>query len=228
MRIILTDVRSALRAAKRLREILTSPQRPQVMPALRLGQCNELTAWVYGYASLHELQQPHFHLVPSASDEALVDSLEHKTRWEYQVGRLLSAYPRLCPDEAWSLLDAWKPSSIAFLQAGAASLDPTSFAYQYRVRDICNMHATGWLAMYNDLSVAAMQAAAQLALESGQPVGWVISDVYETASSVDEENMADDEDRYGHLDEYGEPLPPLGDRNNKFGDDDDWDDSRIA
>ncbi|MFM0031015.1 hypothetical protein PQR70_32855 [Paraburkholderia madseniana] len=67
-----------------------------------------------------------------------------------------------------------------------------------------------------------------LAREAGQPVRWVITDVYETVFSVDEANKVDDEDRYGPLDEYGEPLPVLGDLNNEFGDDDDQEDSHAT
>jgi len=103
-----------------------------------------------------------------------------------------------------------------------------SFQYRERVSAICNMHETGWLVMDNDLSREAEQAVALLARNSGQPVSRVIADVYEAAPGVDAENIADDEDRYGHLDEYGEPLPPRGDLNNGSGDDDDWDDSLVA
>jgi len=103
-----------------------------------------------------------------------------------------------------------------------------SFQYRERVSAICNMHDTGWLVDDNDLSQEAEHAVALLAKESGKPVSSVRADVYEAAPGVDAENRADDEDRYGHLDEYGEPLPPLGDLNNGFGDDDDWDDSRVA
>ena len=103
-----------------------------------------------------------------------------------------------------------------------------SFQYRERVNAICDMHDTGWLADDNDLSQEALHAVALLAKESGKPVLLVKVDVYEAAPSVDAGNITDDEDRYGHLDEYGEPLPSLGDLNNGFGDDDDWDDSRLA
>lgn len=101
-------------------------------------------------------------------------------------------------------------------------------AYRERVSAICNMHDTGWLADDNDLSQEAEHAVALLAKESGKPVSSVIADVYEAAPGVDAENRADDEARYGHYDEYGEPLPPLGDLNKGLCDDDDWDDSRVA
>ncbi|HDR9260224.1 MULTISPECIES: hypothetical protein [Burkholderia] len=103
-----------------------------------------------------------------------------------------------------------------------------SFQYRERVNDICNMHQTNWLATENELSQEAQQAVAVLAKDSGQPESKVIADVYEAAPGVDAANIADDEDRYGNLDEYGEPLPPLGDRNNGSGDDDDWDDSHVS
>jgi hypothetical protein len=101
-----------------------------------------------------------------------------------------------------------------------------SSQYRERVNAICNMHDTGWLTDDNDLSQEAEHAVALLAKESGKPVSLVRDDVYEAAPDVDAGNIADDEDRYGHLDEYGEPLPTLGDLNNGFGDDDHWDDSR--
>lgn len=103
-----------------------------------------------------------------------------------------------------------------------------SFQYRERVSAICNMHDAGWLMDDNDLSQEAEHAVALLAKESGKPVSSVRADVYEAAPGVDAENGADDEDKYGNLDEYGEPLPPLGDQNKRFGDDDDWDDSGVA
>ncbi|MEM5291931.1 hypothetical protein ACFQ3P_06435 [Paraburkholderia sabiae] len=103
-----------------------------------------------------------------------------------------------------------------------------SFQYRERVNDICNMHDTDWLAAENELSQEAQQAVAVLAKDSGQPESTVIADVYAAAPGVDAANIADHEDRYGNLDEYGEPLPPLGDLNNGSGDDDDWDDSRVS
>jgi hypothetical protein len=104
----------------------------------------------------------------------------------------------------------------------------SSFQYRERVSDICNMHDRGWLTDDNDLSEEAVGAVEQLARDSGKTVASVEADVYEAAQGVDEANLADDEDKYGHLNEYGEPLPPLGDLNNNFGDDDDWDDSRVV
>jgi len=80
----------------------------------------------------------------------------------------------------------------------------------------------------NDLSQEAENAVALLAKESGNPVSSVIADVYEAAPGVDAENRADHEACYGHLDQYGEPLPPLGDLNKGRGDDDDGDDSCVA
>ncbi|MCS3390360.1 hypothetical protein [Burkholderia thailandensis] len=75
--------------------------------------------------------------------------------------------------------------------------------------------------MENDLSQEAKHAVALIARDSGQSVSLVIADVYEAAPGVDDENITYDEDRYGHFDEYGEPLPPLGDMNIGFVDDDD-------
>jgi hypothetical protein len=100
--------------------------------------------------------------------------------------------------------------------------------YRERVNAICNMHDIGWLVEENELSEEAERAVNLLARDSGKSRSQVISDVYEAAPGVDEENRSFDEDRYGNLDAYGEPLPPLGDMNNRFGDDDDWDDSRIG
>ncbi|MDR5743965.1 hypothetical protein QCE73_12465 [Caballeronia sp. LZ029] len=110
-------------------------------------------------------------------------------------------------------------------------LTPEAFAasaqYRERVSAICNLHNTGHLVDDGDLSDEAERAVALLAKESGKPDSAVKADVYEAAPGVDAENDADNEDRYGNLDEYGEPRPPLGDLNKGAGDDDDWDDSRI-
>ncbi|MFM0120316.1 hypothetical protein P0D73_15830 [Paraburkholderia sp. RL18-101-BIB-B] len=100
--------------------------------------------------------------------------------------------------------------------------------YCERVGEICNMHDVGWLATENELSAEAMQAVALLSRDSGKSVSQVTADVYEAAPGIDEQNIADDEDKYGNLDEYGDPLPPLGDLNRGSGDDDDWDDSAAV
>ena len=117
-----------------------------------------------------------------------------------------------------------------YMPVAGRSLRLTAVRIQYRERvsAICNMHDTGWLATGNELSQEAEDAVAQLARESGKPVSAVRADVYEAAPGVDAENRAYDEDRYGHLDEYGEPLPPFGDLNKGLGDDDDRDDSSVV
>jgi hypothetical protein len=150
----------------------------------------------------------------------------HDDKLAQEHGPQLSAYAdaiERCTGKAVKELWLYMPIAGRTLRLAAARLQ-----YHERVREICNMHDTGWLVDDNDLSQEAEHAVALLAKESGKPVSSVIADVYEAAPGVDAENRADDENRYGHLDEYGEPLPPLGDLNKGLGDDDDWDDSRVA
>jgi hypothetical protein len=150
----------------------------------------------------------------------------HDERLAKEHGPQLSAYAEAteqCTGKA--VKEQW-----LYMPVAGRSLRLTAARAQYseRVSAICNMHDTGWLVDDNDLSQEAEHAVALLAKESGKPVSSVIADVYEAAPGVDAENSADHEARYGHFDEYGEPLPPLGDLYNGRGDDDDWDDSRVA